>query len=112
MVQKLGCKGPRTTKELLDVATSHASGEEVVGAIFDRLKDKAKRDEDASKGASNHPSKKKNKQWREGSLIATADCKGVGSPPRVPRTTSRSCSKSHAQTIPSPSSIYTRTVAS
>ena len=25
LVHKLGCKGPRTTKELLDIATSHAS---------------------------------------------------------------------------------------
>ena len=48
--------------------------------IFDRLKGKAKRDEDAGEGASNHPSKKKNKQRREGSLIATADRKGVESP--------------------------------
>ena len=59
LVHKLGCKGPRTTKELLDIATSHALGEEAVGAIFDRLKGKAKRDEDAGEGASNHPSKKK-----------------------------------------------------
>ena len=76
LVHKLGCRGPRTTKELLDIATSHASGEEAVGAIFDRLKGKAKRDEDAGEGASNRPNKKKNKQWREGSLMATADCKG------------------------------------
>ena len=53
----LGHKGPQTTKELLDIATSHASGEEAVGAIFDRLKGRAKRDEDASEGASNHPNK-------------------------------------------------------
>ena len=36
----------RTTKEFLDIATNHASGEEAVGAIFDRLKGKAKWDED------------------------------------------------------------------
>ena len=42
--------------------TSHASGEEAVGAIFDRLKGKVKRDEDAGEGASNHPNKNKNKQ--------------------------------------------------
>ena len=62
LVHKLGRKGPQTTKELLDIATSHASGEEVVGAIFDHLKGKAKRDEDTGEGASNHPNKKKNKQ--------------------------------------------------
>ena len=44
--------------------------------IFDRLKGKAKRDKDASEGASNCPAKKKNKkQQREGSLVATVDWK-------------------------------------
>jgi len=38
-------------------------GEEMVGAIFDHPKGKAKRDEDAGECASNHPNKKKNKQW-------------------------------------------------
>ena len=28
LIHKLGRKGPRTTKELLDIMTSHASGEE------------------------------------------------------------------------------------
>ena len=32
-------------------------------------------DEDVGEGASNRPSKKKNKQWREGSLMAVADCR-------------------------------------
>jgi hypothetical protein len=36
LVHKLGHKCPRTTKELLDIATSHASGEEAIGVIFDR----------------------------------------------------------------------------
>ena len=62
LVHKLGHKGPRTAKKLHDVTTSHASGEEAVGAIFDRLKGKAKQDEDASEGTSNCPNKKKNKQ--------------------------------------------------
>ena len=80
MVHKLGHKGPRTTKELLDIATSHASGEEQVRAIFDRLKGKAKRDKDVGEGASNRPVKKKNKQRREGSLVAIADRKGARKP--------------------------------
>jgi len=71
----LGCKGLQTTKELLDITTSHASGEDVVGGIFDHPKGKAKRDEDAGEGVSNRPNKKKNKQRREGSLMATADYK-------------------------------------
>ena len=61
LVHKLGRKGLQTMKELLDIATSHASGEEATGAIFDRLKGKAKRDEDVGEGASNRPIKKKNK---------------------------------------------------
>ena len=76
LVHKLERKGPRTTKELLDIATSHASGEEAVRAIFDRPKGMAKRDEDASEGSSNRPNKKKNKQRREGSFMATANHKG------------------------------------
>jgi hypothetical protein len=34
LVHEHGCKHPGTTKELLDVGTRHASGEEAVGAIF------------------------------------------------------------------------------
>ena len=44
LVHKLGRKGPQTTKELLDIATSHTSGEEAVGAIFDRSDNKARWD--------------------------------------------------------------------
>ena len=95
LVHKLGYKGSRTTKELLDIATSHTLGEEAVGAIFNRHKGKAKWDEDVGEGASNHPSKKKNKQRCEGLVMATTDRKGVESPPRAPQTTSRSCSKDH-----------------
>ena len=80
MVHKLGHKGLRTTKDLLDIATSHASSEEAVGAIFDHPKGKAKRDEDAGKGASNRPIKKKNKQRRKGSFMAATDRKGGRKP--------------------------------
>ena len=81
LVHKLGHRGPWTTKELLDIATSHASGEEAVGAIFDRLNGKARRDEDASEGASNRSAKRKNKkQQHEGSLMAAADRKGGQKP--------------------------------
>jgi hypothetical protein len=43
LVQELGHKGPRTTRELLDIATNFASGEEAVGAIFHDTKGKKKR---------------------------------------------------------------------
>nr|XP_034601198.1 uncharacterized protein LOC117861763 [Setaria viridis] len=59
LVHELGRVGPRTTKELLDTATYFASGEEAIGAIFDRSKGKAKREEDADEGASTRRKKKK-----------------------------------------------------
>ena len=34
LIHKLGCLKPRTTRDLLDVATNHASGEEAVRAVF------------------------------------------------------------------------------
>jgi hypothetical protein len=45
LVYKLGCQKPFTTRELLDIATNHTSGEGAVGAIFTNghPKDKAKR---------------------------------------------------------------------
>ena len=77
LVHKLGCRGPRTSKELLDIVTSHASGEEAVEAIFDHFDGKARQDEGASEGASNRSAKRKNKkQRRDDSLMATTNHKG------------------------------------
>ena len=81
LVHKLGRRGPQTTKELLDIATSHASGEEAVEAIFDRSDGKARRDKGTGEGASNRSTKRKNKkQWRDDSLVAAADRKGGWKP--------------------------------
>ena len=81
LVHKLGHKGPWTTKELLDIATSHTSREEAVEAIFDRLEVKARRDEGTDEGTSNRSAKKKNKkQQHEDSLVAAADRKGGQNP--------------------------------
>jgi hypothetical protein len=77
LVHKIGCKHPQTTKELLDITTSHASGEEAVGAIFDRARGKSKRDEDISEGASNHSKNKKSSKQQSGdSLMAATKRKG------------------------------------
>jgi hypothetical protein len=57
----LGRKGPRTTRELLDIATNFASGEEAIGAIFHDTKGKEKWQEDADEGGSSRNSKKKKK---------------------------------------------------
>jgi hypothetical protein len=74
LVHKLGQKSLRTTKELLDIVISHASGEDVVGAIFDRSKGKVKQDEDTDEGTSNRSGKKKkNKQRHKGSLVAATE---------------------------------------
>jgi hypothetical protein len=74
LVHKLEHKGPRTTKDLLIIATSHALGEEVVGAIFDHSRGKAKRDVGTGEGTSNHSGKKKrNKQRHRASLVAAAE---------------------------------------
>jgi hypothetical protein len=57
-----------------------------MGAIFDRSKGKAKRNEDADEGASNcsgkkkKKKKKKNKQRREGLLVAATERKGKRTP--------------------------------
>ena len=103
LVHKLGRKSPRTTKELLDIATTHASGEEAVVAIFDRLDGKAKRDEDAGKGASNHSAKKKNKKQRcDDSLTAAADRKGSRKPAEgTPNHFEKKCSRGCVRTTPS-----------
>ena len=42
LIHKLGYVKPRTTRDLLDVATNHASGKEAVGAVFDGGWDKLK----------------------------------------------------------------------
>jgi hypothetical protein len=34
LVHELGRNQPNTTKDLLDISTQHAAGEEAVGAIF------------------------------------------------------------------------------
>jgi len=71
-------RDPRTTKELLDIPTNHASGEEAVGAIFDQVQgEKAKRDDTVDEGPSDRFGKKnkKNKKKGGGSIVAMADRK-------------------------------------
>ena len=42
LIHKLGCLKPQTTRDLLDVATNHTSGEEAVRAVFNGGRDKGK----------------------------------------------------------------------
>ena len=53
LIHKLGCLKPRATRDLLDIATNHASSEEAVGAVFSGGRDKGKaKHEDQDKGPS------------------------------------------------------------
>jgi hypothetical protein len=61
LIHKLGRKGPRTTRELLDIATNFASGEEAVGAIFHDTQGKEKRQENVDESGSSRNSNKKKK---------------------------------------------------
>jgi hypothetical protein len=84
----LGRKGPRTTREFLDIATNFASGEEAVGAIFHDTTGREKRQEDTDEGGSSHNSKKKKKkkkakQSHKGSLVAAAERKNPEPLPRA-----------------------------
>ena len=76
----MGHKGPWTTKELLDIATSHASSKEAVGAIFDRSRGKAKRDEDIDEVPSDRSNKKKSQKGPGGSLVAATERKAGRAP--------------------------------
>ena len=62
LIHKLGCLKPRTTRDLLDVATNHASGEEVV---FSGGRDRGKaKHEDQGEGPSTQKGKKNKKDHR------------------------------------------------
>ena len=76
-IHKLGCLKPRTTRDLLNIATNHASSEEVVGAVFSDGRDrgKAKR-EDQGECPSTQKGKKNKKdrcQLANLALVAMAD---------------------------------------
>jgi hypothetical protein len=62
LVRELGRKGPRTTREILDIATNFAFGEDAVGAIFHNTKGEEKWQEDTDEGGSSYNSKKKKKK--------------------------------------------------
>ena len=59
LIHKLGCLKPHATHDLLDIATNHASDEEVVGSIFNGGRDKGKaKSEDQDEGPSTQRGKK------------------------------------------------------
>ena len=66
LIHKLSCVKPRTTRDLLDIATNHASSEEAVGVVFNGGRDrgKAKR-EDQGECPSTQKGKKNKKDWHQ-----------------------------------------------
>ena len=84
LIHKLGCLKPHTTRDLLDVATNHASGEEVVGAVFNGGQDKGKaKHEDQDKGPSTQRGKKNKKdQHRPANTALVAVADHVGKQPQ------------------------------
>jgi hypothetical protein len=60
----LGRKSPTKASELLDIATSFATGKEAVGAIFPDTK--GKRKEDTAEDSASHDPKKKKKKGKLG----------------------------------------------
>ena len=80
LIHKLGYLKPRTTYDLLDVATNHASGEEAVGAVFSGGRDRGKaKHEDQDKGPSTQRGKKNKKDRHRPAypaLVAIADRAG------------------------------------
>jgi hypothetical protein len=65
LVRELGRSPPVDSNELFDIATSFASGEEVVGAIFDGKKGKCVDDTPAEGSKSKDP-RQKNKRGKKG----------------------------------------------
>ena len=62
LIHKLGCLKSCTTRDLLDVATNHASDEEVVRAVFNGGRDKGKAKRvDQDEGPSTQRGKKNKK---------------------------------------------------
>ena len=90
LVRELGRNVPRSAAALLDIATSFASGEEAVGAIFADADTKGKRREEAPEASASHLPKKKKKgrpgkqEVLEADLVVAADGKNPRGPARGP----------------------------
>jgi hypothetical protein len=76
LVRELGRSPPVDSNELFDIATSFASGEEAVGAIFDGKKGKRVDDVPAEGSKSKEP-QKKHKQGKKGKNPHREACAGT-----------------------------------
>lgn len=78
LVGRIRKENPRTVKELLDMALEEAGAEEAVDAMFppDRVKEKARRDEEpGAKVGPSHRRDKKKKRDKRVVFVAAADPK-------------------------------------
>jgi hypothetical protein len=77
LVRELGCSPPIDSNELFDIATSFASGEDAVGAIFDGKKGKRVDNAPAEGSKSKNPSRSTSGARKERSRAARRASRGA-----------------------------------
>jgi hypothetical protein len=77
LVRELGRSPPADSNELFDIATSFASGEEAVGAIFDGKKGKRSEDAPAEGSKSKEPHRNDKRGKKEKSRAARRASRGA-----------------------------------
>jgi hypothetical protein len=79
LIHRLGRRMPCTTRELLDIASNHADGEEAVATMLNAPQGMGKQVVDHSEGTSSRFNKKKKneKRRREDNLVATVERKAL-----------------------------------
>jgi hypothetical protein len=77
LIHRLGCRMPRTTRELLDIANNHADGEEAVATTPNTPQGKGKQVVDHGKWTSSRFKKKKknNKRHRDDNFVTAVEHK-------------------------------------
>jgi hypothetical protein len=76
LIHRLGCRMPRTTRELLDITSNHAGGREAVVATLNTPPGKGKQVVDHGEGTSSRFKKKENdKRRRNNNLVAAVERK-------------------------------------
>jgi hypothetical protein len=77
LIHRLGCRMPRTTRELHNIASNHTDDEEVVAATLNTPQGKGKQVVDHNEGTSSRFKRKKknNKHCRDDNLVATVERK-------------------------------------
>jgi hypothetical protein len=77
LIHRLGHRMPRTTRELLDIASNHADSEEAMAATLKTPQGKGKQVVDHGEGTSSHFKKKKknDKRRRDDNFVTAVECK-------------------------------------